>query len=111
MLCPNSMNDPLKPVLITDTGRTAIPEDFEKADVELIAQISEEISNPWIQGRLADLAWLLKKPRHPKYALLAIDAYQKIPLDVETWLRDGQECWERALNLTRMLRAGAGRRR
>ena len=76
----------------------------------LLSQISEEVSDPWLQGRLADLVWLLEKPRDPKYALLAIDAYRTIPLDVQTWLRDGRECWERAIALSRMLGTGAGGR-
>jgi hypothetical protein len=78
--------------------------------VALLSQISEEVSDPWLQGRLADLVWLLEKPRDPKYALLAIDAYRTIPLDVQTWLRDGRECWERAIALSRMLGTGAGGR-
>lgn len=110
MVNPNSTNAPFKPLMTTSAGRSATPEDFPAPDVDLLAQISEEVSDPWIQGRLADLVWLLKRPRNPKYALTAIDAYSKIPLDVETWLRDGRECWERAITLSRMLGAGAGGR-
>jgi hypothetical protein len=31
-------------------------------------------------------------------------------LDTETWVSGGRECWQRAISLTRMLRAGAGER-
>jgi hypothetical protein len=47
---------------------------------------------PGSKGRLADLAWLLRTPSDPKYALIAINAHRKVPLDIETWLRDGREC-------------------
>ena len=107
---PGSANAPFKPFLTTAAGRSPAPEDFQEPDVDLLAQISEEVADPWIQGRLADIVWLLKKPRNPRYALVAIDAYSKIPLDVETWLRGGQECWERAITLSCMLGAGAGQR-
>jgi hypothetical protein len=68
MVNPNSVNTPFKPMMVTPNGRSPIPEDFQEPDVDLIAQISEEIGDPWIQGRLADLVWLLKKPRSPKHA-------------------------------------------
>lgn len=109
-LRPGSFNEPFKPRMVTHHGRSALPEDFQESDIALLAQISEEANDPWLQGRLADLVWLLEKPRHPKYALLAIDAYRTIPLDVQTWLRDGRECWERAITLSRMLGIGAGGR-
>ena len=110
MVNPKSANTPFKPLMVTRTGRSPIPEDIQAPDVDLLAQISEDVDDPWIQGRLADLVWLLKKPRSPKYALAAIDAYRKIPLDAETWLSDGRECWERAITLSRMLRTSAGQR-
>src|ERR1017187_4742121 len=83
LLDPSSVNKPFKPFLVTSSGRSAISDDFQGADVELLAQISDEVTDPWIQGRSADLVWLLRKPRSPRYALLAIDAYRKIPVDTD----------------------------
>ena len=110
MLNPESVNKPFKPMMETPHGRSPVPDDFSEAEVDLLAQISEEIGDPWIQGRLADLVWLLKRPRSPRHALAAIDAYRRIPLDAETWLHKGKECWERAISLSRILRSGAGER-
>ena len=110
ILKPNSPNAPFLPMMVVASGRSPIPDDFQGPDLDLISQMALEVSDPRIQGRLADLAWLLRIPRDPKYALIAIDSYRKIPLDVETWLRDGRECWHRAISLTKMLRMGAGQR-
>jgi hypothetical protein len=87
-----------------------VAEDFEQAEITLFSQIAEEVDDVWLQARLADLVWLLKRPRSPQHALLAIDAYRKIPLERATWRHGGQECGERVLSLAQMLRAGAGTR-
>ena len=110
MLKPESANEPLKPIMVMGERRTSVPEDFQEQDVSLLAQISEEVDDPRLQSRLGDLVWLLMRPRSFKHALLAIDAYRKTPLDAKTWMRDGQECWARAISLCRTLRAGAGER-
>lgn len=100
-LIPSSPNEPFKSFIVYD---------LQAADIQLFAQFSEKVSDVWLQARLADLVWCLTKPRNPKYALLAIDAYRNITLDTETWMRGGQECWERAINLAKMLKGGAGDR-
>ncbi|MGH8727212.1 MAG: DUF7380 domain-containing protein, partial [Burkholderiales bacterium] len=110
MLNPGSANEPFKPFMVMNGKRSSLPEDFQQSDVELFSSIAEEVDDVWLQARLADLVWLLASPRSPKRALLAIDAYRRIPLDTETWVRGGRECWERAISLTQMLRAGAGER-
>jgi hypothetical protein len=110
MLNPGSANEPFKPFMVMSGKRSSLPEDFQQSDVELFSLIAEEVDDVWLQARLADLVWLLGTPRSPKHALLAIDAYRRIPLDTETSVRGGRECWERAISLTQMLRAGAGER-
>ncbi|MEY2335472.1 DUF4209 domain-containing protein [Acidithiobacillus ferrianus] len=110
MLNPSSSNEPFKPFMIMNGRRSSLPIDFLRSDVELFAEFAEEVDDPWLQARLADLVWLLIEPRSPKHALLAIDAYRQLPLDSETWIRGSRECWQRAINLTRMLKAGAGDR-
>jgi hypothetical protein len=110
MLNPGSANEPFKPFMAMNGKRSSLPEDFQQSDVELFSLIAEEVYDVWLQARLADLVWLLASPRSPKHAPLAIDAYRRIYLDTETWVRGGRECWERAISLTQMLRAGAGER-
>lgn len=110
MLNPGSPNEPFKPFMVMNGRRSSLPIDFQQTDVDLFAAFAEEVDDPWLQARLADLVWLLIRPRNPKYALLAIDAYRKLPLDAETWIHGSRECWQRAISLTLMLRAGAGDR-
>jgi len=110
MLNPGSANEPFKPFMVMYGKRSSLPEDFQRSDVELFSLVAEEVDDVWLQSRLADLVWLLASPRSPTHALLAIDAYRRIPLDTETWVRGGRECWKRAISLTQMLRAGAGER-
>lgn len=110
MLTPSSINEPFKPFMVMNGRRSSLPIDFQRQDVDLFAAFAEEVDDPWLQGRLADLVWLLIERRSPKYALLAIDAYRQLPLDSETWIRGSRECWQRAISLALMLKAGAGDR-
>lgn len=109
-LNPSSANEPFSPFIVMAGRRSSLPEDFQESDVTLLAQISEEVDDIWLQARLADLVWILKRPRSPQHALLAIDAYRKISMDAATWVHGARDCWERAINLTRMLGGGAGDR-
>lgn len=110
MLSPSSLNEPFKPVAVFHDRRSVIPDDLFEADIEFFATIVAEIDDIRLRARLADLVWLKKKPRDISFALIAIDAYRAIALETETWVRDGRECWERAISLARMLKAGAGDR-
>jgi hypothetical protein len=110
MLNPGSINEPFKPIMAMNGKRSSLPEDFQQSDVELFSLVVEEVDDVCVQARLADLVWLLARPRSPKHALLAIDAYRRIPLDTKTWVHGGQECWERAISLAQMLGTGAGER-
>ena len=110
MLHPPSPNDPFRPMIVIEGKRSALPEDFGQNDIEFFGQIVEEIDDPWLQARLSDLVWLVKQPRDPRFALTAIDAYRRIPLDTDTWIRDGGKCWERAVRLGIMFGKGAGDR-
>ncbi|MDD2542378.1 MAG: DUF4209 domain-containing protein [Desulfuromonadaceae bacterium] len=110
MLTPNSINEPFRPLMIMDGKRSSLPEDFQQEDIALFSQAVEEVDDVWLKARIADLVWLLQKPRNVKFALMAVDAYREIPLTTETWVRGGRECWERAVSLCLMLRSGAGDR-
>lgn len=110
MLDPASPNNPFRPLLVLDKKRSVLPEDFEHDDIEFFAQIVEEIDDPWLQARISDLIWLVRQPRDPKFALIAIDAYRRIPLNAKTWVQDGGKCWKRAIFLCKLLGKGAGNR-
>ena len=110
MLVPSSPNEPFKPFAVFHDRRSVIPDDLLDSDIAFFAEIVDEIDDPWLKARLSDLVWLKGKPRNPAFALNAIDAYRCLPLDTDTWLRGGQECWSRAISLARMLGRGAGDR-
>ncbi|MFC1888650.1 DUF4209 domain-containing protein [Thermodesulfobacteriota bacterium] len=108
MLRPSSMNEPFKPCMVMDGKRSALPEDFKEEDVAFFKKIITEITDPKLCARISDIIWLLEKPRDPKFAVSAIDNYRQIPLDTDSWIRDGGECWERAVQLCIILKDGAG---
>jgi hypothetical protein len=110
MLSPSSQNEPFKPFMVMDGKRSVVPDDLLQSDIAFFADIVDVVDDVWLKARLADLVWLKHKPRDVTFALAAIDAYRSIPLDTETWVHGGRECWERAIGLARMLRAGAGNR-
>ena len=115
VLKPDSVNEPFKPVAMFQDKRSIIPDDLSDGDVIFFARIVNEIDDPspmghLLKARLADLVWLLQRPRDIKYGLAAIDSYRSIPLDKETWACGGDKCWQRAIGLARMLKLGAGGR-
>lgn len=110
MLSPSSPNEPFKPFAVFGDRRSFIPDDLLDTDIMFFVDIVDAVDDHLLKARLSDLLWLKSKPRHTDFALKAIDAYYCIPLDTNTWIDGGQECWERALSLTRMLKNKAGDR-
>ena len=110
VLSPQSRNEPFKPFSVMNGRRSAIPDDFSESEIGLFAQVVDAVDDPRLKARLADLVWLRKKPPDHQFALSAVDAYRLVPIDKDTWVLDGQECWERAIGLARMLGKGAGDR-
>ncbi|MDR2015208.1 MAG: DUF4209 domain-containing protein [Azoarcus sp.] len=110
MLSPSSLNEPFKPYADFLGCRSVIPDDLADADIQFYSEIVDLVDDAWLKARLADLVWLKQAPRNPAFALKAIDAYRSIPLDTETCLHGGRECWERAIQLALMLGAGADAR-
>lgn len=109
-LSPSSPNEPLKPYFVSHDRRSVIPDDFLDSDIGFFTQIAAGVDDVWLRARLCDLVWLRAKPRDTAFALRAIDAYRALPLDAQTWIHGRRECWQRALGLARMLKAGAGDR-
>ncbi|MDP4028394.1 MAG: DUF4209 domain-containing protein [Gallionella sp.] len=110
MLSPSSQNEPFKPYAVFHDRRSVIPDDLSDADILFFAKITDAVDDDWLKARLADLIWLKGKPRNTVFALKAIDAYRCLPLDTDTWIHGGRDCWPRAISLARMLKGGAGDR-
>lgn len=110
MLTPESINEPFKPFFIMQDRCSAIPDDFLEQDITFFSEIIDQITNPKLKARLADLLWHLHRPRNIQFALTAIDCYRSIPLERAGWISGNDKCWERAISLCRMLGPGAGDR-
>ena len=110
MLKPDLASEPFAPYIVMDGKRSAIAEDFSDADLDFFVGILDGIGDVWLRGRIADVLWVRRRKLGAQVALVAIDAYRTIPLDHDTWIRDGGACWKRALLLARMLKTAAGDR-
>lgn len=111
ILSPERTSDPFKPFAIFHDRRSAQPEDFSHEDLLFFSQIVELIDDALLKARLADLLWFtVRKPPQFEYALTAIDAYRRVPLTPDSWIRDSRECWARAFVLAQALKTGAGNR-
>lgn len=110
MLSPSSPNEPFKPFAVFHDRRSVIPDDLLDTDITFFAAIVDVVDENWLKARLSDLLWLKSKPRNTSFALKAIDAYRRLPLNTDTWVHGGRECWPRAINLARMLKGCAGDR-
>lgn len=106
ILKPSNRNEPFEPFMMVNGKRSTLPEDFQ-SEVAFFAEIITEITDPRLCARISDIVWHLKKPKDYKHALMAIDNYLQIPIDIST---DGCECWERAIQLCLMLKTGSGER-
>ena len=105
-LVPESQNEAFK----ATSSRSILPDNLSDSDIDFFIQIQPSINEPWLKARIADLCWFKRKPKELADALDAIDAYRRIPLDIDTLVRDGRECWERGIFLARILKGGAGDR-
>ena len=110
MLSPESANEPFKPLMQSRTHRWVVPNDLRDSDIAFFAEVVDEIRDPRLAARLADLVWLRQVPRDPKFALTAIDNYRAIPLTAKSWFADARHCWGRARVLVAMLGKGSGDR-
>ena len=103
MLTNKSRNTPYEPEW-TYGGRTApTPDWFTESDIDFIAGILEEIDDPMLRGRLADLVWIKKYPTDFRFALKAIESYRSMDLNAETHTSEIGKGWRRALALSRMM--------
>ena len=103
MLSPEKRNDPFDPIWVTGGTRSTISDDFTEAEIRLFHELMNSIDKPLLKGRLADLVWVRNKSLGVKNALAAIDSYRQLPLDIDTWFSDGEQCWQRAIDLSRMI--------
>lgn len=100
ILIPRSMNEPLKESMnFFEYGRSARPEDLSEEEIEMLDTTYENLTNAWLKARVAEILWLLKKPKNINWIQTAIDCYLIMKETKENWLKDVGICHERAFFL------------
>lgn len=78
---------------------------FSSEDLQFLKNILPEITDYFLQARIADVLWSFGEPRNPEHALLAIDAYIQYPLTKDRFFYEWSErAWIRAITLSKILR-------
>ncbi len=100
---------PFAPFCWFGDRRSAIVDDFHADDVAIFSALAPMAGNRNLRARLADLAWLLSRPRRISDAELAIDSYlSKVPSEDDLDCNIGE--WRRAIVLCKQMGRGAGER-
>jgi hypothetical protein len=108
-------NEPFGPmVTFPDGRRSAIPEDFRGAHVDVLAYMADRATNPVLRSRLCDVCWLLDRKRGT-LGTLAISSYvetvRKVDAGQLKWRflkenEDGGLQYEACAHLRRALQIG-----
>jgi len=102
---PSNPQQPFVPLAQTRTWSTPLPDDFTDGDLKFFESILPEIDDIFLRSRIADTLWLRGEPKNKEYALYAIDAYIKYPLNSEKFIIENSlNAWERALYLSKILK-------
>ena len=102
----SSINEPFKAFWedFQAAQRSTIPDDFTEKELIFFEEILDDSNDPWLKARIADLLWLVKTPKNPKHAQIAIDSYISHPINDATWHQDINGCWERAARLSMQIK-------
>ena len=95
MLTNKSPSKPFVPRWEFDGRSSPTPDWFSESDIKFLAEILDNIDQPMLKGRIADLVWLKKTPTDYKFALEAIDNYRSLDLNPETWATEIGAGWRR----------------
>lgn len=102
----NSINEPYKAYIENfQTGqRSTIPDDFTVDDLVTFESLLRVATEPFLKARLADLLWLLHRPRNPEHARITIDLYLQCKIDEESWHKGVNNYLSRAIQLSLQLK-------
>ena len=109
-LTNKSRSEPYEPMWVWNGRSSPTPDWFSESDINFLATILDDVDDPMLKGRLADVVWIKRTPTEIRFAREAIDSYRSLDLNTETWVPDIGECWKRALTLGRMIRTANGER-
>lgn len=112
-ICSFHMNagnkdEPFGPMLVMQTGRSAIVSDLSAEHLQALSEIFPDIQDPEIRARIGDVLWLTK--RDFRAAVIAVEAYLESAIaleDASEWTT-GFERIERAFRLSATLGKKAG---
>ncbi len=102
-LSPEKRNNPFGPLWVVEGTRSIVSDDFTDAEIRLFGEVFESIDRPLLKGRLAELVWVRAKEIGVKTFLSVVDSYMQLPLDADSWHSDIEKCWQRAIDLSRMI--------
>ena len=108
MLEPDDRAAVFKPMMVTSTGRSTLPEDLTANDVALMADLVPTLQHCLLQARLADLVWLKERRRGVPFAHVAIEAYRQPTIDREEGSHEVLKCRQRAIQLALSTGKGGG---
>jgi hypothetical protein len=100
MLKPESFSEPFGPVAVFQGSRSAIVEDFNDNHLEVLNETINDIHDPELKARIADVLWIRKKDY--KVAQIAVDSYLESAIRLgspEHWTQPAERI-ERALRLS-----------
>ena len=103
VLCPEIQQNPFKPMLVGPEGRSLLPEDLSEKQVSFLGGLTDVVDDVCVKARLAELLWLMERPKNKIRALVAIESYLKLPLSPESWVYVSAS-WTRAIVLSISLR-------
>lgn len=106
MLVPSNVRSPFRPLCEFGDRRSALPDDFDDAQLAILNELLPTVQSPDVAARIADVLWIRKRdPRHARVAIDQYRAYATQREDFQHWT-DCAERLERALRLSAQLRRG-----
>lgn len=106
MLVPSNVREPFRPLAVFGDRRSALPDDFDDAQLSLLSELLAAIQAADVAARIADVLWIRK--RDPHHARVAIEQYRTYATqreDFQHWTECAERL-ERALRLSAQLRRG-----
>lgn len=100
MLRPEDWDEPFKPMMVWDGQRSALPDDLDGTQFELLRRALPLVEQRPLRARLADVLWMAERSDHVMLGL-AIDSYSAASLEPDGWHRTGHTEWQRAIELAR----------
>ena len=73
MLKSDSFSEPFGPMFVLQGSRSAIVEDFNDKQLDVLREITKDINDPELKARIADVLWITKKDY--KVCHIAVESY------------------------------------